>query len=170
MEMKYPNRLLSAVLATLFMSGAWAHSEHEHPRGSPVTGMSSPSVDAAAGKPGDAKKVARTVTVDMFDSMRFGPSDIAVRQGDTVRFVVVNKGVLPHELVLGTRAQLKAHAEAMRENPHGAHEDPGAVRVEPGQKKEFVWEFTKAGVVDFGCLLPGHFEAGMVGKVKVAKA
>lgn len=160
--------LLSAALATLFMSNAWSHSEHAH-HGPAPTAMPKPSQDRTIGKPGDASKATRTVTVDMLDTMRFSPSQITVRQGETVRLVIVNKGVLPHELVLGTKEELKAHAEEMRKNPHGAHDDPGAARVEPGQKKEIVWEFSKAGVVDFGCLLPGHFEAGMVGKVNVAK-
>lgn len=159
--------LLSAALSTLFIANAWSHSEHDH-RG-PTMQMPKPSQDGAIGKPGDGKKVDRTITVDMLDTMRFGPAEIAVRQGETIRFIVVNKGVLPHELVLGTKEDLKAHADEMRKNPHGAHDDPGAVRVEPGQKKEIVWQFTKAGTVDFGCLLPGHFEAGMIGKVKVTK-
>ena len=30
-----------------------------------------------------------------------------------------------------------------------------------------VWQFTRAGEFQFGCLVPGHFEAGMVGKVTV---
>jgi len=169
MKLNTAKLLLSAALSTLFIANAWAHSEHEHNHGSAMKEMSKPSQDRAVGKPGDAKKVTRTITVDMLDTMRFGPADVVVKQGETIRFVVVNKGVLPHELVLGTKEELKAHAEEMRMNPHGAHDDPGAVRVKPKQKKEFIWEFTKAGTVDFGCLLPGHFEAGMVGKVKVTK-
>jgi uncharacterized cupredoxin-like copper-binding protein len=160
--------LLFTVFASLFMSNAWSHSEHEH-HDAMIMALPQSSQEHAIGKPGDAKRATRTVTVDMFDSMRFGPADIAVKQGETIRFVVVNKGALPHELVLGSKQELKAHAEQMRNNPHDAHDAPGAVRVEPQQKKEIVWKFTKAGTIDFGCLLPGHFEAGMVGKVKVSK-
>lgn len=169
MKMNTAKLLISTVLASLFLSNAWAHSEHAHHHGSTMTEMSTPAPGRAIGEPGDAAKATRTITVDMLDTMRFGPADIAVKQGETVRFIVVNKGMLPHELVLGTKDELKAHAEEMRKNPHGAHEDPSAVRVEPQQTKEIVWKFTKAGTVDFGCLLPGHFEAGMVGKVKVTK-
>lgn len=158
--------MLAAILPCLSAASAMAHTEHQH---GPAAQKNPLPRNAAIGKPGDARKIDRTITVDMLDTMRFGPADISVRRGETIRFVVVNKGVLPHELVLGTPEELKAHAEDMRKNPHAGHDDAAAVRVEPGQKKEIVWEFTTPGTVDFGCLLPGHFEAGMVGKVKVAK-
>lgn len=125
----------------------------------------------ASGRPGVAREASRTITVEMFDSMRFKPDTITVKQGETIRFVVINKGVLPHEFVLGTRHELKEHAEQMRSNAHAGHDDDdeGEVEVAPKQTKELVWKFTRAGTVDFACLLPGHFEAGMIGRVKVAK-
>lgn len=129
--------------------------------------------DEAVGKPGKASEVTRTVTVQMLDSMRFQPDTIAVKQGETIRLIVVNKGDLPHELVLGSMHELKEHAAQMRTNPHAKHEDEDEgeveVHVEPKQQKELVWKFTRAGTVDFACLLPGHFEAGMIGKVQVKK-
>ncbi|OWW22636.1 cupredoxin domain-containing protein [Noviherbaspirillum denitrificans] len=121
------------------------------------------------GKPGDTNKISRVVSVDMNDLMRFGPSDIAVKQGETIRFVVSNKGKLVHEMVLGTMDELKAHGASMQMTPDAAHDDPSAARVDPGQKKALVWQFTKVGDVFYACLIPGHFEAGMVGKIKVLK-
>jgi uncharacterized cupredoxin-like copper-binding protein len=41
------------------------------------------------------------------------------------------------------------------------------VHVAPGKTGEIVWQFTKAGEFHFGCLVPGHFEAGMVGRIRV---
>jgi uncharacterized cupredoxin-like copper-binding protein len=32
-----------------------------------------------------------------------------------------------------------------------------------------VWQFTKAGEFYYACLIPGHIEAGMIGKIKVTK-
>ncbi|MFM2005202.1 MAG: hypothetical protein RLZZ09_857, partial [Pseudomonadota bacterium] len=32
-----------------------------------------------------------------------------------------------------------------------------------------IWQFTKAGTVNFACLMPGHYEAGMKGAVKVSR-
>lgn len=119
------------------------------------------------GKPGDLRSVTRTVTVEMNDSMRFIPADIAVKRGETIKFVVRNSGQIKHEMVLGSAKELKKHAELMRKFPSMAHADPNQVTVGPGEAGELVWQFTKSGKIDFACLQPGHFEAGMKGSVSV---
>lgn len=126
--------------------------------------------DEAIGKPGVAAKVVRTVKVDMSDAMRFTPSNIAIKQGETVRFVVTNSGKLPHEMVLGKEKELKEHYEIMKKNPEMEHADANSVTVQPGKTGEIVWQFTKAGKVNFACLHPGHYDAGMKGAVNVASA
>ena len=99
--------------------------------------------------------------------MRFSPDHIQVKRGETIRFVVRNNGKVKHEMVLGSPAELKEHAALMRKFPEMEHADPNQVAVEPGQTGELVWRFTRSGKFDFACLQPGHFEAGMVGKVAV---
>ncbi|WP_263772137.1 cupredoxin domain-containing protein [Propionivibrio soli] len=145
-----------------------------HPTTSHATGAgdhrhdSSASAHAAAlGQPGVLKDVNRTVELDMTDAMRFTPERLNVRRGETVRFVVKNSGMLKHEMVLGTAAELKAHGALMAKNPNMEHADPNAVSVDPGKTGEFVWKFTKAGTFDFACLLPGHLESGMKGRITV---
>lgn len=120
------------------------------------------------GEAGVAASVTRTVEVDMSDAMRFTPASIQARQGETIRFVVKNSGQLPHEFVLGTEKDLKAHYEVMKKSPHMEHADDNMLTVAPGQSGELLWRFTRAGTVDFACLHPGHYEAGMKGKVSVA--
>lgn len=122
---------------------------------------------AALGKAGDAKKVSRTITVDMNDDMRFMPATIMVKKGETIRFVVRNDGKVKHEMVLGTLKELKQHAALMRKFPEMEHDDPNHASVEPGKSSELIWQFTKVGTFDFACLQPGHYEAGMVGKIAV---
>ena len=124
----------------------------------------------AIGKPGVAAKASKTVKVDMTDNMRFSFANIAVKQGETVRFVVSNSGKVKHEMVLGTEAELKEHAELMQKHPGMEHADENMVTVEPGKTGEIIWQFTRAGKVEFACLQPGHFEAGMKGIVTVARA
>lgn len=121
----------------------------------------------AFGQEGDPKKATRTITVDMADSMRFTPADITVKRGETLKIVSRNKGQVLHEIVLGTPEELKKHAEQMKKNPGMEHEEAYMAHVKPGQSGEIVWQFTQAGEFQFACLLPGHFEAGMVGKVTV---
>ncbi|MBI2726594.1 MAG: cupredoxin family protein [Polaromonas sp.] len=121
----------------------------------------------AIGKPGVASRVSRTVVVDMTDAMRFNSSNIMARQGETIRFVVKNSGKVKHEMVLGTEKELREHYEVMKKNPEMEHADANMVTVAPGKTGEIIWQFTKAGKVDFACLQPGHYDAGMKGVVTV---
>ena len=121
----------------------------------------------AFGRAANPKKARRTVRVDMTDQMRFHPAEITVKRGEIVRFVPVNKGQVLHEMVLGTMDELKAHAEMMRKHPGMEHDEPHMAHVAPGKAGEMGWQFTRSGEYFYGCLIPGHFEAGMIGKVRV---
>ena len=103
----------------------------------------------------------------MSDAMRFSPSTLEVRRGETLRLVVHNDGQTKHELVLGTHKELEEHAALMRKFPEMEHDDPNAVSVPPGETRELTWQFTKRGSFEFACLVPGHFEAGMTGTIVV---
>lgn len=124
--------------------------------------------ESAIGQPGLAAKVNRTVRVDMADTMRFTPASLRVKQGETIRFVLKNTGQVKHEFVLGLEQELKEHSDLMKKFPEMEHAEPNMVTVAPGQTGEVIWQFSKAGAVDFACLLPGHYDAGMKGLIKVA--
>jgi uncharacterized cupredoxin-like copper-binding protein len=117
-----------------------------------------------AGSPG---KVTRTIALRMTDAMRFEPDRIEVRQGDTIRLRVANRGRLLHEIVLGTSQALDAHAELMKKYPGMEHDEAHMAHVPAGRKGEIVWTFNRTGEFAYACLIPGHFEAGMVGKILV---
>ncbi|WP_344799075.1 cupredoxin family protein [Litoribacillus peritrichatus] len=121
----------------------------------------------AFGVKGRLKDVTRTIDVGMFDTMTFSPEKVAIREGETVRFLITNEGKIPHEFVIGSKADLKAHAEMMRQMPKMKHAEENMVTLNPGQKSAIVWKFTTSGVVDFACLIPGHMEAGMTGVFNV---
>jgi uncharacterized cupredoxin-like copper-binding protein len=154
---------LIAALVALPLA-AIAHGDAHKQGKSPAA---QPALETAFGRTGDPKKASRTVRVDMSDRMRFTPDSIDVKRGDTVRFVVRNSGKVMHEMVLGTMVDLKEHAELMKKHPGMEHDEPYMAHVEPGKTAEIVWQFTQPGEFHFGCLVPGHFEAGMVGKVTV---
>ena len=84
-----------------------------------------------------------------------------------MRFNVRTAGALPHEMVLGTMDDLKKHAEATRRHADMTHDDANGAHVEPGQTGRIVWQFTRTGEFYYGCLVPGHFEAGMIGTIVV---
>ena len=121
----------------------------------------------AYGEPGKATQVGRTIEVQAADNMRYTPAAITVRRGETVKFVVKNTGKLPHEFVLGNAQSLKEHAETMRRYPDMEHDDPNMAKVAPGGTGNLIWKFTRAGTVEFACLIPGHYEAGMKGRIRV---
>lgn len=159
--------VVTTMLAFLALgAAACAHSDEGH-----RTKDSSSAQDhaAALGKPGDPARVSRTIVVEMSDAMRFNPAQVKVKKGETIRFSVRNGGALKHEMVLGTASELQEHAALMRKFPEMEHADPNMISVESGKTGELVWQFSRAGTFDFACLQPGHFEAGMVGKIRVSR-
>ena len=161
--------MLRALLTTITALGvtiglAHAHGEKPHAKKDtkPISMDETPF-----GREGDSKKVSRTVTVDMSDKMRFTPRELTIKQGETVRFRVKNSGQVMHEMVLGTMEELKKHAEMMKKHPGMEHDEPYMAHVAPGKTETMVWQFTKPGEFHYGCLVPGHFEAGMIGRVRV---
>lgn len=167
---KHSTPTLSSVLlaAMIAMTGvsAFAHTGEKHDSTKKDAEIS--TEEKAFGRQGDPKKVTRTITMDMSDMMRFNPSEINVKQGDTIKFVVTNSGKIMHEMVLGTMAELKEHGEMMKMHPGMEHDEPYMTHVAPGKKEEMVWQFTQPGEFNYACLIAGHFEAGMAGKIKVA--
>ena len=121
------------------------------------------------GRTGDPKKARRTVRIGMVDTMRYTPAALTIKRGEIIRLIVRNHGKLEHEMVLGTLKDLKAHAEMMKQHPGMKHDEPFAFDVDPGETKTVVWQFTRAGTFHFGCFEPGHFEAGMIGRIKVVE-
>ncbi|MGM9481785.1 cupredoxin domain-containing protein [Roseateles sp. NT4] len=162
--MKTLNTLTLAALVAL-SSAAFAHGDEEHAKPRKFDATKVEATDF--GQEGDPKKVTRTIKVDMADSMRFTPGDLTVKRGETVKFVVHNGGQVLHEMVLGTKKAIAEHAELMKKFPEMEHADANMAHVKPGKSGEIVWQFTKAGEFQFACLQPGHFEAGMVGKLTV---
>jgi uncharacterized cupredoxin-like copper-binding protein len=155
---------LAAVAIAASAGSAFGHGEKPH-AGKRVD--YSKAEQTAFGRAADPKKAKRTVRVEMTDQMRFHPAEITVKRGEAVRFVPVNKGQVMHEMVLGTMDELKKHADLMRKHPGMEHDEPHMAHVAPGKSGEMGWQFTKAGEFFYGCLIPGHFDAGMIGKVLV---
>jgi uncharacterized cupredoxin-like copper-binding protein len=151
-----------ALFATAVLSAsAWAGAGpagHSHGEG------------FSAGEPGDPKKPARIVQVTMGEmdgKMMFMPAKVEVKKGEQIKFVLRNNGELDHEFILATTADNLKHGEAMKKNPDMEHDDPNGKRLAPKKADEIVWKFTKAGEFEYGCLIPGHREAGMVGTIVV---
>lgn len=149
--------IMTAGLAIAFLSAsplpARSHDKHTHQT-------------YAAGEPGDPQNPARTIQVEMSE-MAYTPSRIEVKWGEQIRFVIRNIGKEEHEFLLATTEENLKHAEAMKEHPHMAHDDPNGVRLAPEKSTEIVWKFTKVGTFEYSCLIPGHRDGGMIGQIVV---
>jgi uncharacterized cupredoxin-like copper-binding protein len=156
----------TALVAALLASGL-AHAHEKAPGGKTAEKAPISTEEKTFGREGDPRKVTRTIKVDMSDAMRFAPAEIKVKRGETIRFEVRNAGKTLHEMVLGTMNELKEHAELMKKHPGMEHDEPYMAHVGPGKTERMVWQFTRAGEFYYGCLVPGHFEAGMLGKLIV---
>ena len=124
--------------------------------------------DMASGQPGDPNKFGRTILINAQD-IKFDQSEILVKSGETVKFVVANTGKLKHEFIIGSAEEQRQHAEMMKQMPDMVHEDANTLTLEPGETKNLVWRFTRAGAVEVACHVPGHYEAGMKSNVTVRR-
>ena len=149
-----------------------------------------------AGQEGSKAKVTRTVKIEMTE-YAFSQKTLDFKAGETVKFIVSNKGKLKHELTIGTAEEQLAHRKAMEgmssaaheghggreghgeHGGHGGHDGhgghhgmdhdmpAGSIHVDPGATKELIWTFTKAGKLQFACNYPGHADLGMEGSIAV---
>jgi uncharacterized cupredoxin-like copper-binding protein len=116
---------------------------------------------------GETRQARRTLEFRMGDDMRFTPATLRVRRGETLRLRVHNDGRLMHEVVIGTPAENAKHAELMVKFPNMEHDEPYMAHVPPGQTRDIVWTFNRAGTFEFACLIAGHYGAGMKGSITV---
>ena len=162
--MKIIQAILIATAMSITAVGAFAHEgKHDKKKDAVVK-----KEQKEWGIAGDAKDVKRTIKISMSDTMRFTPDTIAVKEGETVRISLKNNGKILHEMVIGNKKELEEHAALMVKFPTMEHEEPYMTHVSPGKTGEIIWTFNKAGDFDFACLIAGHYQAGMVGKIKVA--
>ncbi len=147
--------LLVTIATTAFAAGAHKGGHH----------------DLVVGEPGKAANVTKTIKVEMSETddgkMLFSPNAVTVAKGDTIRFALVNTGEGDHEFVLDEHAKIMEHKEIMEKFPEMEHDDPNAIRLEPGKSGDIIWKFTNGGEFHFACLMPGHYESGMHGKINV---
>lgn len=158
---------IQLVLISILLSApiiALAHGTEDHnKKGAPIK-----KEQKDWGIAGDSKAAQRSIGIKMLDSMRFSPDKIEVKQGETLKLIVKNTGAVMHEFVIGTQKENDAHAALMIKFPNMEHDEPYMAHVAPGKTGEIIWTFNKPGEFDFACLIAGHYQAGMIGKIAVA--
>jgi uncharacterized cupredoxin-like copper-binding protein len=122
------------------------------------------------GETGNPKQKSRIIHVKMQEGdgkMLFTPNAITIKRGEQIKFLVENEGELDHEIIIDSLQGNLKHGEEMKKNPDMEHDDPNAIKLVSKKKGELLLKFTKIGVYDYSCLIPGHREAGMFGTITV---
>jgi uncharacterized cupredoxin-like copper-binding protein len=136
----------------------------------PALGSAHDADHFSAGEPGNPKKPFRVVEVTMHEgdgTMSYSPKTLDVKRGEQIKFVITNGGALAHEFILADEKDNLKHAALMQKFPDMQHDDPNGKSLEPKAKSEILWRFSKRGTFEYSCLIPGHREAGMTGKITV---
>ena len=172
-------QFIAAGVVLLLSAGAQAAGNHSGGHG----------LAATVGEPGKASEVTRIIEIVMSDNW-FEPEQISVDSGETIRFVLKNKGEIVHEFNIGTAAMHAQHQTEMAVMfDHGVlevdkihydkmkmdmgdgttmdHNDPNSVLLEPGNEEEIVWKFGSSARIEFACNIPGHYDAGMMGDIRI---
>ena len=141
----------------------------------------------AIGIKGNEANVNRVITVLMYDNY-FEPNTFKVKNNETIKFIVINKGELVHEfniatkdmhlkhqtemmkmveneILLGDRIDKQKMMEVSKKDHSMAHKHSNSVLLSPGQRAELIWKFSNTLDIEAACNVPGHYEVGMVAKI-----
>ena len=119
---------------------------------------------------------ARTVDV-VLTEFAFEPLGVEVKAGETVTFLISNEGAIDHEFRLSNPHRIEEHLAA----GHDDHDDEGShhsedgdlyIQLAPGEKGELTVTFPEdtSLYTEIACLLPGHHEAGMIGRLEYVES
>ncbi len=140
------------------------------------------------GEKGKPSEVTRTITIKMHDNY-YEPAEINVKKDETIKFIVLNVGELVHEFNIATKEMHIKHQPEMmmlvenqillsdkvdkdrmkqfaKKNPSMGHSHSNSVLLSPGEKGELVWKFNNKAKIEAACNVPGHYEVGMVAKIR----
>lgn len=145
--------VIAASLYSLSYFNEHGGDGHSHDHGTPQAQVVAPSM--------------KVVRIEVDDSMRFSPETWEAQVGEPIRIILVNKGKLDHELVIGTEKEIIAHSKEMANPGAKGHHHANEISAKPGQQAELVWTFKKPGQYAMACFEPGHYEAGMKGVINV---
>lgn len=150
-------------------AGSVALSREQVPQSRTVRSIdaSSNSEQKPWGMLGNPKAVNRTITLSITEQIRLLPESIDVVQGETLKIVLTNNGVLKHEFVIGTSQELEEHAALMVQSPDKGHAAPHIAQIAPGKTTELVWTFNRSGVFAFACPFAGHYQSAVIGRINV---
>ena len=141
------------------------------------------------GEEGKLSEVNRIIEINMYDNY-YEPSEIKVKKGETIKFIVYNYGELVHEfniatkemhikhqpemmkmvenqILLADKIDKKKMKEMAKKDHSMAHSHSNSVLLEPSEIAEIIWKFSTNTILEAACNVPGHYEVGMVANIKI---
>ena len=141
------------------------------------------------GSKGNENDIFRVIKVIMYDNY-YEPNSFQINAGETIKFEVENAGELVHEFNIANKMMHIKHQpemEKMVENEilladsidknkmkmmakidkSMSHSHSNSVLLEPKQTGDIIWKFDNAMNIEVACNVPGHYQAGMIAKVKI---
>ncbi len=140
------------------------------------------------GEKGNPNNVDKIIEIKMYDNY-FEPSEIKIIKNQTIKFIVHNHGEFVHEFNIATKEMhLKHQPEMMKmveyeillpdkidkkkmkdisKKDHSmSHSHSNSVLLEPNKSGEIIWKFNTDSKLEAACNIPGHYESGMIAKIK----
>ncbi len=140
------------------------------------------------GEKGKLSEVNRVIEIKMYDNF-YEPNEIKIKKGETIKFKVYNLGEFVHEFNIATKKMhLKHQPEMMKlveneilladkidkkkmkemgKKDHSmSHSHANSVLLEPNEDGEIIWKFNTEAKLEAACNIPGHYETGMIAKIK----
>ena len=140
------------------------------------------------GEKGKLSEVDRVIEVKMYDNF-YEPNEIKIKKGETIKFKVYNFGELvhefniatkkmhlkhqpemtklvEHEILLADKIDKKKMKEMAKKDHSMSHSHANSVLLEPNEDGEIIWKFNTRAKLEAACNIPGHYETGMIAKIK----
>jgi len=140
------------------------------------------------GEKGKLSEVNRVIEIKMYDNF-YEPNEIKVKKGETIKFKVYNFGEFVHEfniatkemhlkhqpemmklveneILLGDKIDKKKMKEMAKIDHSMSHSHSNSVLLEPNENGEIIWKFNTEAKLEAACNIPGHYETGMIAKIK----
>ena len=140
------------------------------------------------GEKGKLSEVNRVVEVKMYDNF-YELNEIKIKKGETIKFKVYNFGEFVHEfniatkethlkhqtemvklveneILLADKIDKKKMKEMAKKDQSMSHSHSNSILLEPNEDGEIIWKFNTEAKLEAACNVPGHYETGMIAKIK----
>ena len=74
--------------------------------------------------------------------------------------------LIENEILLADKIDKKKMKEMAKKDHSMSHSHANSVLLEPNENAEIIWKFNTETKLEVACNIPGHYETGMIAKIK----